>query len=66
MTSPRKPTAGFWICMALVTVLVGYPGSMAVCMVLAMAGLVPRWATPAFYWFYTPIFEFLKFCDLKL
>jgi hypothetical protein len=25
MTSPRKPTAGFWITVALVAVLVGYP-----------------------------------------
>jgi hypothetical protein len=25
MTSPRKPTAGFWITVALIAVLVGYP-----------------------------------------
>ena len=25
MTSPQKPTAGFWITVALVAVLVGYP-----------------------------------------
>jgi hypothetical protein len=25
MTSPRKPTAGFWSTVALVAVLVGYP-----------------------------------------
>jgi hypothetical protein len=28
MTSPRKPTAGFWITVALVAVLVGYPLSV--------------------------------------
>ena len=27
MTSPRKPTAGFWITVGLVAVLVGYPVS---------------------------------------
>jgi hypothetical protein len=25
MSSPRKPSAGFWITVALIAVLVGYP-----------------------------------------
>ena len=41
MTAPRKkPTAGFWITVALVAVLVGYPLSMPVAILLDRADLL--------------------------
>jgi len=44
MTSPRKPTAGFWITVALVAVLVGYPLSFGpACWITSWCNLDGRW-----------------------
>jgi hypothetical protein len=48
MTSPRKPTAGFWITVALVAVLVGYPLSFGpACW---SCSRMPQWQLPRAYW----------------
>jgi hypothetical protein len=53
--SPRKPTAGFWITVALVAVLVGYPLSIGpVCVVWQRADL-PSAAATALNKFYEPL-----------
>lgn len=40
MTSPRKPAAGFWITVALVAVLVGYPLSFGpACWITSRVGI---------------------------
>jgi hypothetical protein len=53
MTSDRKPSAAFWITVALVVVLVGYPLSMGpVCWWLAMdrPDNQPTTVAPHVYW----------------
>jgi hypothetical protein len=43
MTAHRKPTAGFWITVALVAVLVGYPLSFGpVCWITSYSGIGSR------------------------
>ena len=54
MTS-RKPTAGFWITMALVAVLVGYPLSFGPARAAYVHRLVPEWTYRPMRWFHLPI-----------
>ncbi len=43
MTDRKKPTAGFWITLALVAVLVGYPLSFGVTRWLVVHHVIPKW-----------------------
>jgi hypothetical protein len=48
----KKPSAGFWITVALVAVLVGYPLSWGPAVWLVRKGALPRRAV---YWTYRPL-----------
>lgn len=54
MTDRKCPTSGFWITLALVTVLVGYPLSYGPAAWLVFRVLPPR-ATPMIGVFYIPL-----------
>jgi hypothetical protein len=50
MTSDRnKPTAGFWITVALVAVLALYPFSYGPAFLLYQKGILPGWSLKVFY-----------------
>ena len=52
---PRKPTAGFWITVALVAVVVGYPLSVGPVALLEKHKLIPQWLDAAENQFYAPM-----------
>ncbi len=53
--SPRKPAAGFWITLVLITLLFGYPLSIGPAAWFNTRGLPPPWLTAASKRFYWPI-----------
>ena len=55
MTALRKPSAGFWITVALVAVLMGYPLSSGLEMWLQNRDLLPDWAITAAWNIYWPL-----------
>jgi hypothetical protein len=56
MTPDRKhPSPAFWITVALVAVLVGYPLSAGPFGWLSYHRLLPDWAEDAGTWFYAPV-----------
>jgi hypothetical protein len=55
MTDREKPTAGFWITVALVAVLVGYPLSIGPAAWICTGIGDPYWAVDAFHSVYAPI-----------
>jgi hypothetical protein len=51
----KKPTAGFWIAVALVAVLLGYPLSEGPVLWLQVSGILPNWLHAAANRFYFPL-----------
>ena len=56
MTARKKPTAGFWITVALVAVLVGYPLSFGPACWLEERGTTPDWCVTSFEVIYSPLY----------
>ncbi len=55
MTDRKKPSAGFWITVALLAVLVGYPISWGPVCWICRSRLMPQILLPAIDTFYAPI-----------
>ena len=57
MTTSRKPTAGFWITVALVAVLVGYPLSWGAWLRCMPIGVLNEGSAAVVAWgFYAPLY----------
>jgi hypothetical protein len=55
MTPRKKPAAGFWITVALVAVLVGYPLSIGPVRWAMLQKWCPSWVTTAYPSVYSPL-----------
>jgi hypothetical protein len=56
MTSRKHPSAAFWITVALVAVLVGYPLSMGPMIYLKVNYVLPAWMDASIVGFYWPLY----------
>jgi hypothetical protein len=55
MTSRKKPGVAFWVAVAVVVVLVGYPLSMGPVLWISVHGWIPTWMHGPIGWFYWPL-----------
>jgi len=56
MTDRKRPTARFWLTVALVAVLVGYPLSIGPAFRLTDHGSLPDWEVDPVESFYVPVY----------